>query len=406
MSSNTVLIEGLGSNGDGRGMAGGRPVYLPYALPPEEIAGGALSGEPSPQRIEPPCPHHGNLGRNGCGGCRMQHLAEAAYRDWKRGLVLYALRQLDLSATQIGPLHVSPPNSRRRASFSALRHNGKTAIGFMQRGTHAIVDMQVCLVLHPALLALLPVLRALPVLRENEAAGWHLTIVGQALDIVLERKRPLDLGERELLAGFAQGQNLARLSWRPTARDIAEPVAAREPVLARFGEALVPLPAGAFLQATPEGEAALVAAVLTGLPATGPVIDLFAGCGTFSFPTAVRGNVTAFESNEIAVASINAVRQPRVKAIRRNLFSDPVTADELKAYTSAIFDPPYAGAAAQVQELAMSGLETIVGVSCNPQSFARDAAVLVEGGYKLTKLTPVDQFIWSADVEIVGVFKQ
>jgi 23S rRNA (uracil1939-C5)-methyltransferase len=335
----------------------------------------------------------------------MQHLADSAYRDWKRGLVIYALRHLNIAPEIIGKLQVSKPNSRRRASFSALRRGRKTLLGFMQRGTHAIVDMQVCFVLQPAIVALVETLRALNVLREGESVSYLVTCLDGALEVLIERKRPLDLAERERLAEFAEAQGLARLAWRNAARDTAEPVAYREPLLARFGEATVPLPPGAFLQATGEGEAALVAAVLAGLP-QGPVIDLFAGCGTFSFPAAMRGPVTAYEGNAEAVAAVNAARYPQVKALQRNLFSDPVTSDELKGFAAAIFDPPYAGAAAQVAELAESKLETIIGVSCNPQSFARDAAVLIEGGYKLMSVMPVDQFLWSADVELVGTFKK
>ena len=267
----------------------GKPVYVPYALPEEVVAvegeRAELVGEPAPERVTPVCPHHGNLGSNACGGCRMQHLADLAYRDWKRGLVVYALRHLGLAPEIIGPLQVSKPNSRRRASFSALRRNGHTAIGFMQRGTHTIVDMQVCFVLQPAIVALVEPLRQLPLLREGESAGYLVTCLEGALEVLIERKRPLDLAEREMLAEFAAAQSLARLAWRGTAQDAAEPVAYREPLLARFGGRTVPLPVGAFLQATTEGEAALVAAVLAGLPA-GPVIDLFAGCGTFSFPAA------------------------------------------------------------------------------------------------------------------------
>jgi 23S rRNA (uracil1939-C5)-methyltransferase len=255
------------------------------------------------------------------------------------------------------------------------------------------------------LFGLLSPLRALPILREGESAGYMLTIVGDSLEVLIDRKRSLDLAEREALAEFAETHNLARLAWRASAWDTAEPVADREPLLAKFGEALVPLPPGAFLQATPEGEEALVAAVLAGLP-EGPVIDLFAGCGTFSFPAAARGPVLAVEGNAEAVAVVNATRHPRVKARQRNLSSDPVTCNELKKFKAAIFDPPYAGAAAQVVELVASNLETIIGISCNPQSFARDAAMLIEAGYRLTAITPVDQFLWSADVELVGVFRR
>ena len=333
----------------------------------------------------------------------MQHLASAAYSAWKHGLVVEALRRAGVDC-EVEPLQLSPPYSRRRASLTLERRAGSTRVGFNRRGTHDVVDMTMCLILRAELFALVEPLRHLPLVRDGERADIVMTAAESAIDLVLERKRPLGLPEREALAAFAEDHDLARVSWRSGPRTEAEPVCHRLPFRERFGEVFVDLPPGGFLQATDEGETTLAAIVSNALAARHHVVDLFAGSGTFTFAMSATARVHAVEGNDAAVKSIQAVRRPGVTCERRDLFRDPVT--DFTGYDAAIFDPPYVGAEAQAAALAMSKLPVVIGVSCNPVSFARDARLLVEGGYRLDRVVPVDQFLWSAEVEIAAVFRR
>ena len=395
------VVTALGSEGDGVIEHEGRKSFLPFALPGEVIERGQLLAA-SPDRVEPPCPHHGNLGRAGCGGCRMQHLDLAAYAEWKRGLVIEALKWSGVPHPPIEPLHMSPLRSRRRAALTLERHAGRLRIGFNQRGTHNIVDLQTCLILRPELFVLIEPLRHLPLLREGERADMVLTASGGAIDLLLERRRDPDLGEREALAEFAATRDIARISWRAGPRQQAEPVCHRSPFNVRFGGYPVVIPPGGFLQATAEGEATLVS-ILCALPQGGRTIDLFAGSGTFTLPASAYGEVHAFEADARACAALTSVRAPGVTVERRNLFADPVT--DFKPYTCVIIDPPYAGAEAQARALERSGATTIISISCNPLTFARDVAIMASGGYRVERIVAVDQFLWSAGVEIAAVLQ-
>ncbi len=419
----TAKVAAIGGSGDGV-VKDGIGIFIPFTAigdlvnVPQAKQGTRIQPsattliEASPDRTTPPCPHHGNIGmpspQTGCGGCRMQHLADDEYRHWKRSLVITALGYEKLNGDCVGDLHVSPPKSRRRAALAAERQGKTTIIGFMERGTHRIVDMHTCLILRPELFALVQPLRELPILRDKEKADYVLTVLDGAIDLVIERKRELDLPERETLSEFAQTFNLARISWRAGPRSDIEPVAHRRPLYVRFGPAIggsvVNLPPAGFLQATAEGEAALVTAVMAALPESCRTLDLFAGSGTFSFPASTRGPVHAADSSSEAVSAIKFAARPGITASKRDLFTDPVT--EFDKYDAVIFDPPYTGAKAQAGFLARSKMPLVIAVSCNPVSFARDAAILCAGGYDLECVTPVDQFLWSAELEVVGVFRR
>jgi 23S rRNA (uracil1939-C5)-methyltransferase len=277
-------------------------------------------------------------------------------------------------------------------------------IGFNRRGSHDIADMTMCLVLRPELFALVDPLRGLPLLRDGERADVLLAVSQGAIDLVLERRRPLDLAAREALAAFAERHDVARISWRPGPRVAAEPVCHRRPFAACFGETLVNLPPGGFLQATEPGEAALAGVVAQALPDGGTVLDLFSGSGTFSFVAATKGRVHAAEGNPEAIAAIRAAGHRAVTAEVRDLFRDPI--DDFTRFDAAIFDPPYVGGETQATALARSGPALVVGISCNPVSFARDARLLCDGGYRLEQVVPVDQFLWSAEVEVAALFRR
>jgi 23S rRNA (uracil1939-C5)-methyltransferase len=407
-----IEIDRLGAQGDGVARLDDDSVYVPFGAPGDKVdydprtkKAPALR-QAGPERVAPPCPHHGNINKIGCGGCRLQHVGLDFYKDWKRDKVLRALARSGIDATLIEPLITSPPSSRRRAALGAEGRNGKTALGFAARGTHRIIDLQVCLILKPELTALFEPLRALTLLRDRERADYHLTAAASGVQFLLERKRAPDLGEREGLAAFAEAHDLAGISWRSGPRQEAEPIAQRRPLLMDFGGVRVPIAPGAFLQATADGEAAMVRIVKDSLPAACRTLDLFAGSGTFTFPAAAHGPVHAVESNPAAIQSIKAVRHANVSATQRDLFREPLKGKELAGYDAALFDPPYAGAKAQAAALAQSDIPLVIGMSCNPVSFAEDAATLLAGGYTCRRIVPVDQFLWSAEVEVVGVFRR
>lgn len=414
-----LVVEGVGRFGDGVAIHEGKPVYIPYTASGDLVLariegkrGDGLAGllievlEPGPIRAAAPCRHFG-----ACGGCALQHLSDEAYHSWKRGLVLSALARQGLADVPLAPLVVIPPGTRRRASFAFARVGGGVVLGFNARATHKVVDIEECLLVEPLLAGLLPALRGLlsEVVPAGRSGDVVLTIAGEGLDVVIEADVAFDIFDREKLAAFAEAHDLTRLSWRRPGAGGAEPVALRRPATVVMGDVAVEIPPGAFLQPSAEGErviAALVAAAVGNAPS---VVDLFAGCGTLTFPLARRAKVHAVEGEAAALAALKAAADGARLAITteaRDLARRPLLPDELKRYAAAVFDPPRAGASEQAAQLAKGGPPIIVGVSCHPVSFAHDARLLAESGYSLEAVTPIDQFPWSAHVEMVGVFRR
>lgn len=416
-----VTVESLGARGDGVTQLDGKPVFLPMTLPGDRVIariqgerGGGLKAEvvelleTGPNRVEPPCPHFGP-----CGGCTVQHLAPAPYGDWKRDLVVQALERRGFSGDLVQPLRRIEPGTRRRMSLRAAKQGKKVRLGFNGRESHVIVDLETCLLVTPGLRALLAPLRAAlaDVLTEREQADIVATETRNGLDLLIVSAARLDLQARERWAAFAEAQDLARLSWRHPEEE-SEPVTVRRtPQVSFGGTAVEPVPGG-FLQPSVEGEEILTELVMALVPDTAETIaDLFSGAGTFTFPLAQRGRVHAVEGDERAVAALwSAARRAdlanRITVEQRDLMRQPVGAEELEGGDCVVFDPPRAGAKDQAFELSDSSIPTIVAVSCNPNTFARDARTLVEGGYELTEVTPVDQFPWSGHVELVAGFKR
>ncbi|WP_448146541.1 class I SAM-dependent RNA methyltransferase [Labrys miyagiensis] len=397
-----LTVERLGHRGDG--VAEG-PVFVPYTLPGERIEAdvhgdrGSLVAlqEPSPDRIDPFCPHFTR-----CGGCAIQHLAAPAYQAWKRSLVVEALGQagVDVPVEALVDAH---GRGRRRATL----HARKGKVGFAEARSHDLIDLNACPILVPELNRGLDGVRAFE--KQLRGLGKPLDIVLTAtvtgLDCDIRGTGRIDDRMRLKLADLAGEFDLARLSIHG---DVV--IERRSPVV-RFAGVEVSPPPGAFLQATEEADRALTALVLEGLGGTRRVADLFAGCGTFGLALAATRHVQAFDSDKPAIAALDrAARRAQglkpITATVRDLFHRPLLADELKAFDSVVFDPPRAGAEAQSRRLASARLKRIVGVSCNPATFARDAAILIAGGYRLTRVTPVDQFRHSAHVELVGVFER
>ncbi|MCW2235650.1 class I SAM-dependent RNA methyltransferase [Azospirillum canadense] len=415
-----VTVTEVGARGDGIASAEGTKLFVPLTVPGDRVrvrvqdSGGESKGEglraelleilePGPGRGTPPCGHFGS-----CGGCTLQHMDDAAYAGWKVGLVRGALARVGLGDAPMAPLSRTPPAARRRARFAALKRGRRVWFGFNERQSHRLADLEDCPVLLPRLAALIEPLRTLllDVLRDGGGCDVIATDLEGGIDLVLVGPRSLDRAVRERLVAFDEAA-VARISWQADDRGMPEPIVHRRPVAVRFAGHPVTPPPGAFLQASAEGEAALVAAVLETVGEARRVADLFAGLGTFAVPLAQRAAVHAVEGDAPSLAALaKEVGGLRLTTERRDLFENPLTAKDLARFDAVVFDPPRAGAAAQAQALAGSKVPLVVGVSCNPATFARDARTLVDGGYALERVYPVDQFLWSAHVEVVGVFRR
>ena len=402
-----MTIDRLGHLGDGIAQGENGPVFVAGMLP-GEVVEGDLDGDrlvnpriitPSPMRIKPPCPH-----AKSCGGCLMQHASDSYVADWKILIVEGALAGQGLHAP-LRPILTSPPRSRRRATFAARRTKGGSMIGFHARGSDALVQIPHCILLHPDLMAALPGLEELVRLGGSRSQELSL-MVTRALggpDVVVTGGKPLDSALRLELARVVEAHAMARLTWND------EIVALRATPIQTLGKAKVAPPAGAFLQATEHGEQALLTTVRDALGPQKKIVDLFAGVGTFALPLAEMAEVHAVEGDAAMMAALDkAARQTQgLRAIKtevRDLFRRPLEPDEFKTVTGVVIDPPRAGAEAQVARLAQAKVPVLAMVSCNPVTFARDAKVLVQAGYRLDWVQVVDQFRWSSHVELVGRF--
>jgi len=409
-----LSIEEIGAHGDGVAHRGGETIFVPYTLPGDRVLARrigpdhALPQSWSARQILPHparCPHFGS-----CGGCALQHLDDDAYAGWKLRQLEVALSRRGFGAVEIAPLVRARPKERRRADFGAARSGDSVSIGFHAYRSRTLVDMQGCAVLDPALVALLPALRGLmrDLLDDRQTADLLVTRTEGGLDLLIGRVPALDRARREAVAAFAAAQDLARVAWR-RAGETPEILIQRRVPHMRFGSVPVDLPPGAFLQASASGEAAIVASVRAGVAGAKRIADLFAGCGTISFPLAAQARVHGVEGAKdlaaaLAAAANRSGKAGRVTVETRDLDRRPLLADELSAFDAVVFDPPRDGAAAQAAEIARSPVARVVGVSCNPATFARDARILVDAGFRLLGVTPIDQFLWSPHLELVGAF--
>ncbi len=404
-----LTIERLGHLGDGIAQGPEGAIYVPGMLPGEEVDG-ELQGDtlvgvrivtPSANRVKPPCSH-----AKTCGGCMMQHASDGFVADWKLGIVKGALAGQGLEA-EFRPILTSPPQSRRRATIAARRTKNGALMGFHARGSDTLVDVPNCQLLHPDLMATFPGLQALVKLGGSRTAEVSLTVTRSisGADVMVVGGKELDGPLQMELARITETYGFARLTWN------GDTVALRTAPMQRFGRALVSPPPGAFLQATIEGESALLRSVALAIGAAKKITDLFAGVGTFALPLAERAEVHAVEGEARMTAALekaahNTEGLKRVTVETRDLFRRPLEDDEFKGVEAVVIDPPRAGAEAQMAVLARSKVPVIASVSCNPVSFARDAKVLIAGGYHLDWVQVVDQFRWSAHVELVARFSR
>ena len=395
-------VKALTHHGMGRLEDG---TLVPRVLPGEVIElgddGAVRIIEPVAQRVKPVCRHF-----KSCGGCRVMHASDDFVRDWKTGIARTALDAHGIEV-EFRPIYTSPPNSRRRAKFSGRRTKKGALVGFHAMASATVVEVPECAVLVARLKAVIPALEDLTLLAASRKSEAQFTVIASEAgpDVWVETDKPLDTQLQVTLATLAQKHKLARLTWNDeVVVTLAKPVVT-------FGPAQVMPPPGAFLQATKDAEDVLVDAVLEAVGGAASVVDLFSGCGTFSFPLAQKAEVHAVEGSAALIAALDdGFRQTqgikRVTTEVRDLFRRPLEPDELNRFDAAVIDPPRAGAEQQIQTLIRSNIEKFAMVSCNPVTFARDAKALIDGGFTLNWVMPVDQFRWSAHVELVSSFSK
>ncbi len=416
-----VTIDKLGAQGDGIGEHEGLPVYVPLALPGERVTvsitekkrGGLYSqlvsiDQPSASRREPACKHFGS-----CGGCQLQHLNTDYYQQWIRDRAGLALSQHGFEDVTILKPFFAPVTSRRRAAFKVHKGGSGVILGFNAKNSHQIINLSECPVSSNSIMQIIPALKRVldKILPTRSVATVHCTAASNGLDILVDSNLKLGLEARELLAEFADTHDIASLHWQQDG--FMDPVAIRREPVMDFAGVKVPLPPASFIQVSAECESEMVKHVVEACKGYRRVADLFCGIGTFSFPLArdhqllaVEGAQAAIQSLELArnASAAQGVRLKQIVTKHRDLFRRPLTAGELTGFEAVVIDPPRAGAQAQMTELAKSTVERVVSVSCNPNTFARDARILADGGYILDRVLPVDQFLWSSHLELVGVF--
>ncbi|TBZ88218.1 class I SAM-dependent RNA methyltransferase [Rhizobium leguminosarum bv. viciae] len=416
MSTETVTIEKLGAQGDGIASSAGGPVYVPFSLPGETVAIARVKSQgtimsittPSPDRQEPPCRHFGPDGVNGtCGGCTLQHMADAPYRAFKRQLVIDALKSKGLTP-EVGEIVPARPGERRRVVFAARKTEKDMLVGFNQAESHHIVAIEECPISSAGIIARLPAIRAIAASLATNAEPFRVAVLETlyGLDISVDEVKKLSDPQRRKAIETALGlRGIARVSLN--GEILVEP---SKPMV-EFGGVQVSPPPGSFTQATKPAEEAMAELVIAHAGKAKRIADLFAGSGTFSLRLARIGRVHAVEAEAKALAALDhAARNTQglkpVTVEKRDLFRRPLMTQEFKPYDAVVFDPPRAGAEFQCQELARSGVKKIVAVSCNPLTLARDLAILVEGGYRITQVTPIDQFLWTSHVEVVATLEK
>jgi 23S rRNA (uracil1939-C5)-methyltransferase len=398
-------IVRLGAQGDGIALGADGESFVPFALPGERVREGsqglpAIMSSPSPERRAPICKHFGT-----CGGCVAQHMSDALYAEWKRGIVVEALRHRGLDP-DVAPLARIPPATRRRAVLTAQRTASGVVLGYHRRRSHELFAVEECPVLTPAIVLQLAALRA--VIATLDATDVRVTVLAtpSGLDVELDAEKPaLASKVARLVQAAAPLARIARVSTNG-----ATVFEHTRPMLDIDGTAVVP-PPGAFVQAVGEAERLMAEAVLQATPKAKRIADLFTGIGTFTLRLARRARVLAIDSDRHAITALEAAaRQAQgLKPIEvrvRDLFRDPLSPRELDVFDAVVFDPPYAGAKVQAEALARAKVPVVAAVSCNPATLARDLRILVNGGYRIERIVPIDQFLYSAHVETVAILRR
>ena len=404
-TAHDVEITRLGAGGDGVALIDGKPVFVPGALPGDlwRISPNGNERLSGPERSASLCPHYGT-----CGGCMSQHMPDAVYAAWKQSLVVEAFRHRGIDA-DIAPLYRVKPASRRRAVFGIERRGSSVRIGFREEGQHTLVDIEACAVLDALIVKAIPHFREMAKIAIPERVSGRLVVtrLDHGLDVSFESARkdltPLD---RSDLARLARELKLVRL-WAA-----GEPIFEAGAAIVTLSGIAVEIPPGVFLQAVPEAEHRLAEFVASALPKKAKTaVDLFSGVGTLAFPLARRLSVTAFDSDKRAITALQgAVRMAQglkpIEARVRDLYREPLSVRELDHFDVIVFDPPRAGAAEQAERIAKSKAKTVIAISCNSATLARDARTLLDGGYKMGPVHPLDQFLFSTHIEAATVFSR
>jgi 23S rRNA (uracil1939-C5)-methyltransferase len=408
-----LVIDHVGHRGDGVAFADGQTVFVPYALGGETVEAEPVADHPdrrrlsriehaSPERIAPFCRYFG-----ACGGCAIQHWQTEAYRAWKRRIVIDTLAHAHIEC-EVAELVDAHGAGRRRITVHARRGgDGELHVGFAAANSHAIVAIEDCPILDPALHGALDAARALAEVLKPAAKPLDIqfTAARDGLDVDVRGSGPLPSNMIAALSEVAERHRLARLTRH------GELVLMRTPPTIAIGAAQVTLPPGSFLQATAAGEEALAALVGEHCRRAKHIADLFCGVGPFALRLAAKSRISAFDSDSGAVTALQKAATSTsglkpIKAETRDLFRRPLMPQELRDYDAIVFDPPRQGAQAQVKQLALSKIPVVVAVSCNVATFARDALILIDGGYGIESVTPVDQFRHTPHVELVARFKR
>ncbi len=411
-------ITDLGAAGDGIGRRNGKTYYVPFTLPGDTITAeeGEKKGKgftadlsevlaPSELRSKPLCKHFGT-----CGGCSLQHMHEDALADWKTQLIRDNLSRAGIEDVTFNPIQTSPAHSRRRVEFVASKRKKGVMIGYHLRRSHQINDIGECPLINKELMALVQPLRLLlsDIMPRNSRARLTLTNSPNGPDLLISVEFSVDLDIREKLAAFATDHGLSRICWLDQTDKYLETVCELKPVEIPIGQSKVAISPGGFLQATQEGQETLIDLTLSHIPTGAAIADLFAGCGSFTLPaTTVAKHITAYENDLYLINALKKAANTNmlpISAQERDLFRNPVPAHELNNFDCVIIDPPRAGASAQVEEIGYSTVSKVIFISCNPASFARDAQHLIEAGYQMGPVTPIDQFRWSSHVELFTTF--
>ncbi|MSP68277.1 MAG: class I SAM-dependent RNA methyltransferase [Alphaproteobacteria bacterium] len=410
-----LLVETLGAGGDGIAHWQGRTVALPATVPGERVHARLASDRrgritatvlarlaDGQDRVAAPCPYFG-----ACGGCRLQHLNGTAYRRWKEAQVVRALSARGLDLGVLEPLVATRP-ARRRVVLHARRAAGAGEVGYFAAASHRLVPVGDCPALAPELARLIAPLAALVgEVRGARVLDAALTLADTGVDAVLGLDGAPDLAFLERLAAFATAADLARLSWR--ADGMLAPVVERRAVLMTFANTPVALPPDAFIQPSREAEEVLAALVAEGVGGAAHVADLYAGCGTFALRLAGAARVHAIEGDRAMAEALRLAGRGfsgRLTVEHRDLARRPLSPQELAPFDAVVLDPPRAGAEPMARALAAAKVARVAMVSCDPVSLARDARILVDGGYRLMRVIPVDQFVWTAEIEVFALFRR
>lgn len=418
MATLEITIDDLGAQGDGVAHQGNSTIFVAGALKGEMVRIELEENKnvvkrarlleviiPNSQRAKPPCPHFPL-----CGGCRFQHMNDSAYSTFKVDQLYQVLSQAKLDVPSFLPAVVTASQTRRRARVAVSHTKDGIQIGFNEWRSHNIVDVKDCAVVKPDIIAMIEKLRKfLPIwLPQGTTCDIQLTSLHEGIDNVVIGGPRLEMQERQNLAALADKTGVAHLSWRKWDRSPIEPIAHRTPLTIKFGKTRLPFPPGSFLQATQAGEEALINFACNAEMPNMRVLDLFCGLGTFGLSMENPKHVHFVDLDGPATETLESVAKAnsRYQVSLRNLAVDPFSTGECNDYDLVVFDPPRGGAKAQAKQLAKSNVPHIVAISCDPQSFAHDARELAMGGYRIEKLLPVDQFLWSPHLELAAYFSK